>query len=230
MERNGKDAPENQDEPKLIFGKFKTMEEAEDSIKESERKLTELNETVSRLERIVSLSATEPPRTVTNKKEDYVPAYNDEDLSSLDEATARAIRTAEERAYTRAISDFATAASRKEAADREWKLFVKENPDLEEHADLVSGAATSYRTEIGNRAIDFVDMRKEVARRVRSKIETIRKSSSGAPIRVESGNEGERQPRIIRNEEEKPISQEEIVSTYIKDFQSRKQKQLGIRS
>lgn len=217
--------------------RFKTVEEAQAALEASESKIKDLSDSISKLTRVVEMMQSTPvEKHEAPKKEEFVPLIPKELEDQLDEPVKQALqiiaKTTEDRAYERAVTDVAKAVTKNETAEREWKTFVKENPDLEEHADLVRAAAIDYRQEHGNTRLDLTDMRKQVAVKVRTKIEAIR-SSGGMkkPIRVETGTETERGPRIVRaNEEEAAPSEADVVNTYIKDFQARKQKRLGLNS
>lgn len=224
-----KKAPENQDQPKKFFGKFDSVEQAEEGYKELERRLSEQSESVSRMERMLSMMDT--PKAESNPKDAYVPvsSYIDEEIgSNLDDTTKRAIEVAVERGRVQTLRDVASYQGKLEAANKQWKIFCDENKDLAHRETLVKAFADQLRSEIGSRKVDDKWFRDEVAKRIRSELGA---SSNSKPLTVATGTSEERSPRIIRaDEEEKMPSEQQIVDDYVNKFREAKSKKLGIKS
>lgn len=215
--------PGTQDTP-LIFGKYKSMEEAEKAFKEQERTLQSEREGRERAERWASLMKSEPEKK-TSAIDDYVPASYEEDVE-LDDAQKRAFKAVEERAVKRTLQVVGDVLEKKEAQKEAWRKFLESNPDLRGAENFVQAEAMDLAGETKGRNIDPEEAFKEVARRVREKIAKLAKTDKKDFHVAHSGDPDHEKPEPKK--EDRLPSQDEILSDHIADFRKRKAAQLRI--
>lgn len=190
--------PETQDTSKeetseetLIYGKYKTQEEAEAAFKELERSATESKEALDREQRLNALLATE------DRSQPQEPQQEQANYQSLnqvfDEETTQAVSQMMQQEREKTIAQ-ARAESRRMIEDYQVrqdteKKFYKEYDDLQSFKDDVDSEANRLALELGERAskVPMKDLMKEVAKRTREKLSAQKSKLTKSPLYVENG-------------------------------------------
>jgi len=206
--------PENQDtseEQPLIFGKYKTQEEAEAAFKEMERSSTEAKEALDREQRLNALLATEDHKQP--QQEQPAPQYTG--LQNVfDEEQAQAVSGMLQQQRQEVIRQMrqegrAMMDSYKVRQDSE-RDFYNDYKDLSHFKDDVDSEANKLALELGERAskVPLKDLMKEVAKRTREKLAVQKSKLTKSTLHVEGGEVHE--PIVeFEPKEAKPTTEDE---------------------
>lgn len=219
--------PETQDtSEKLIFGKYKTQEEAENAFKEMERRQSDLSEQLDRTTRFLELTQIEKDKEPEMKDtpiDNLLPVDENVD-ENIRAYLAKVGETIKETVKNEVISTIGKALGERERQKTLEDKFYGLHPDLKGAKRLVDYIAYDLRQELGNRPINEEAAIAEVAKRTRSELERFKKTT---PPHLESSSNGEHNPTQKEKEFKLP-SPEEALDEFIAEQRTRKAKQLGI--
>ena len=217
--------PETQDtsEEKLIFGKYKTPEEAEQAHKEMERKNAEISEALDREQRLNALLGTEDRQTTpepASEPAQYAPVPL---ANVFDEEQAKAVQTLLEQQRQQISQETArtinrtvtTMESRRAAEEQFFALY----PNLKPFKREVDEEARRLATELGDRVqkVPFETLSGEVAKRVTEHLTEQKKRLSKSALHLETGSPSEPTVEVVKEDAPTSVEEAERTKEYFDD-------------
>lgn len=208
---------------KLIFGKYKTMDEAHAAMQELERKKTELDGQLQ-AERSVNRLFEE------NKSAPKNGGYEPADIPpTVDEDTAKWFEKQAQSIYQRAVTDsvahFGEILSAREMVDK----FYRENQDLDGYRDIVRTEYDRMKADRGGKLANTPEVMNEVARRARQRIQEIQTKGKNPPPHIEGGNSLNRSKPVEREKESHEPDEEESLKLFMDDRRKMNEKRLNLK-
>lgn len=193
--------PEGKDEKPLLFGKYKTMEEAEKGHKELERHATEKGQEASRYKESLDAILSEPREKPTLKTTDdadvvvFQEGESEETFAERFMSNPRRFLRAIKNEARREASEEATAHTELFVATRDFiGSYLNENPDVRQNGKLFSLhlANTNPKEKLGKRLDDAAKMTREEITRIREdvkKSKDFQKKQTDKADTVEGGDD-----------------------------------------
>jgi len=235
-ELDAQDKSAEETKEKLLAGKFKSPEDLENAYQELERHKAEMAEQLAQSKRMLSLLEVDGGTA----KSDFVPVQqpapaapadntfkydgDDEELKPIYQALDHWSKDLEQKLLGKTQAQIAAIEGQRQAKEK----FYRENADLADYGDLVDYEAEKVVQMVGYPKTDAAKdkLSKEVASRVRERINKIRGTAEGGKelLHVESGRSTSPTPKIA-TPEEKEVSEEEALAQYVRERQGRQMKQ-----
>ena len=218
--------------PQLIFGKYKSIEEAEAAYKESERKMADESMRADRAERLIDLF--KPEHTQESTTDEYPSneaagvdetAFDDEQKRYL----AAVVQQSNEQKESEFMGKMGKILSAREQQAMQKKLFYQENPDLVGYEDDVAIEANNLVANPRSNSLDAASARAELSKMVKSRLDRISKRMNTRenfhPAEGASSTETFNEP----TENEDDPNPEKILNDYVKDVRARRNKKQTFR-
>jgi len=179
--------PANQ-EPKLIFGKYKTIEEAEADLKETKRQNEKLNESLAREQRLnYVLENVEPPAAAAPTTDDLGIEFKTPEDKQKFQSYLASEKQAIYQTVGKMVESSISSTEKQKAAESK---FYTVNKDLGDFKIEVEHFASEVAREFGPRAktVPQDDLFSEVAKRTRTYLTEHKKKLTKTPLHLEGGS------------------------------------------